>query len=228
MQDCWQRQLVRPVRASAQQQDAGAQPTYTLKVSTDLVLTNVVVRDKKTGAVVKGLKASDFMITEDKKPQKISTFDFQNVDQAAMLAEKTTVSGRASIADMLNRNLAADPKELHDHRLMVFFFDLSSMQPEDVDRAVDSAVDFVNKKMQPADLVLLVSLDTALTMDQDFTADKSALLRGLHRYGGTEGTGFAAGGTTGSTDATADDASSFRGRRQRVRSSEYGSRAVCD
>ncbi len=58
---------------------------------------------------------------------------------------------------------------------MVFFFDLSSMQPEDIDRAVDSAKNFINKQMQPADLVALVSLSTGLTLDQDFTQDKAAL-----------------------------------------------------
>ncbi len=46
-------------------------------------------------------------------------------------------------------------------------------------------------------------------MDQDFTSDKTALLRAVGRYNGTEGTGFGTGGTTGSTDGTADDASSF-------------------
>jgi VWFA-related protein len=202
-------QTLVPARVLAQQQDKPQQP-FTLKVNSDIVLTNVVVRDKKTGAVVKGLKASDFTIYENGKPQKLVSFDYQNVDDAARLAESATVSGKApSIADLLNRDLAADPKTLHDHRLMVLFFDLSSMQPEDVDRAVDAATDFVNKKMQPADLVALVSLDTSLSMDQDFTADKTALLRGLSKYGGTEGTGFTAGGTTGSTDGTADDASSY-------------------
>jgi len=202
-------QTLTPVRALAQQQDGSAAQPFTLKVNTDLVLTNVVVRDKKTGAVVKGLKASDFTILENGKPQQIRSFDYENVDQAAALAEKGTITGKATIADLVNRDFAADPKALHDHRLMVFFFDLSSMQPEDSDRAVDSAVDFVKNKMQPADLVALVSLDTGLTMDQDFTADKTTLLRGLSKYGGTEGTGFTAGGTTGSTDGTADDAGSY-------------------
>jgi VWFA-related protein len=201
--------LLAPAFAFAQQQDATAPAPYTLKVNTDLVLTNVIVRDKKTGALVKDLKPSDFTILENGKPQKLASFDYQNVDQAAILANHATVSGKASIADLLNRNFAADPKSLHDHRLMVFFFDLTSMQPEDIDRAVDSAVDFVNKKMQPADLVALVSLDTSLSMDQDFTADKATLLRGLSKYGGTEGTGFTAGGTTGTTSSTADDASSY-------------------
>ncbi len=194
--------------APASGQAAGPSKTFTMKVNSDIVLTNVVVRDKKTGEIVKGLKASDFTLLENGKPQQIRSFDFQNVDDAAVLAEKNTVSGK-TIAQLLNNDLASDPQQLHDHRLMVFFFDLSSMQPEDIDRAVESAQDFVNKKMQPADLVALVSLDTSLAMDQDFTADKAALLRGLAKYNGTQGTGFTAGGTTGSTTGTADDGSNF-------------------
>ena len=111
-----------------------------------------------------------------------------------MLAEKTTAAGKATIADLLDRNLAASPKELRDHRLIVMFFDLSSMQEEDIDRAVEAAKNYVNKQMQPADLVALVSMSTGLTMDQDFTSNKDALLRGLGKYNGTDETGFANGG----------------------------------
>src|SRR6266702_4076689 len=196
-----------PVGGGAQQQSADG--TFTLKVQSDIVLTNVVVRDKKTGEVVKGLKASDFTILANGKPQKIASFDYQNVDEAAVLQEKTTVSGKASIADLLNRNLAADTAQLRDHRLIVMFFDLSSMQPEDIDRAVQAAQDYVNKKMQPADLVALVSMATGLSMDQDFTADEAALLKGVGKYNGTEGTGFANGNEGGNSGGTADDASSF-------------------
>ncbi|WP_260703891.1 VWA domain-containing protein [Edaphobacter flagellatus] len=191
-------------------QQAAGDGTYTLKIQSDIVLTNVVVRDKKTGAIVKGLKASDFTILENGKPQAISSFDFQTVDEAVALNENATVSGKsASIADLVNGNFAADPKQLKDHRLIVMFFDLSSMQPEDIDRAVESATDYINKKMQPADLVALVSMSTALSMDQDFTADKAALLRGVGRYNGTEGTGFANGNEGGNSGGTSDDSSSF-------------------
>lgn len=195
-------------RTAAAQQAAG-DGTFTLKIQSDIVLTNVVVRDKKTGEVVKGLKASDFAIFENGKQQTIASFDCQNVDEAAVLAEKSTVSGKASIADLVNGNFATNPAQLKDHRLIVMFFDLSSMQPEDTDRAVEAAQDYVNKKMQPADLVALVSMDTGLSMDQDFTSDKAALLKGLGRYNGTEGTGFANGNEGGTSSGTADDASSF-------------------
>jgi VWFA-related protein len=197
--------MVTPMVAQ-QESPAG---TFTLKVQSDIVLTNVVVRDKKTGEIVKGLKASDFTILENGKPQTIATFDYQNVDEAAVLQEKTTVTGKATIADLLNNDFATNPAELKDHRLIVMFFDLSSMQPEDVDRAVEAAQNYINKKMQPADLVAVVSMATGLSMDQDFTSDKAALLKAVGSYNGTEGTGFANGNEGGNSAGTADDASSF-------------------
>lgn len=195
-------------QAQQNQAQPAGQGTYRLSVNANIVLTNVVVRDKKTGAVVKGLKASDFTILENGKPQRIASFDFQNVDEAAMLAEKNTVSGKASVADLLEHNMAASPQQLRDHRLIVMFFDLSSMQDEDIDRSVDAAVKYVNTQMQPADLVALVSLSTGLSLDQDFTADKPTLLRKLAGYNGTDTTGFA-NGDTGTTEGTSDNGASF-------------------
>ena len=205
-QNATQAPTVQGHAANTPQQNAQGQ--YTMTVNANIVLNNVVVRDKKTGELVKGLKASDFHIVEDKKPQAIISFDYQNVDQAAVLAEKTTATGKASIADLLENNFAANPKQLRDHRLIVIFFDLSSMQDEDIDRAVDAATDYVNKQMQPADLVALVSMSTGLSMDQDFTSDKAALLKGLAKYNGSDETGFANGGT-GTTDGTSDDTTQF-------------------
>ncbi|HEY1810575.1 MAG TPA: hypothetical protein VGG42_18585, partial [Acidobacteriaceae bacterium] len=65
------------LRAQGQQPVANTNPNsppgtpgYVLKVQSDLVLTNVVVRDKHTGAVVQGLTAKDFTVLENGKPQK--------------------------------------------------------------------------------------------------------------------------------------------------------------
>ena len=46
----------------------------------------------------------------------------------------------------MNNDFAAKPEELKDRRLIVMFFDLSSMQPEDIERAVDAAKDYINKR----------------------------------------------------------------------------------
>jgi len=199
-----------PLPAAAQ----GGDNVPTLVANVNRVLTNVVVRDKKTGAVIKGLKASDFEIYEDNKPQKITSFDYENVDQAVTLAETATVSGssttkKKTVADLVNNQFAANPSELKDRRLIVMFFDLSSMQPEDIERAVDAAKDYINNHMAPADMAAAVSLVSGLSMDQDFTNDKQALLAAVSKYDGTEGNGYANGSEGGGTDGTADDSSSF-------------------
>ncbi len=166
---------------------------FTLKVNSDLVLTNVVVRDAKTGELVRGLTRNDFSVYENGKEQKVDTFDFESVDMAMPLSE-ATVSGLASGLSG-QKAVVAKPEELRNHRLIVMFFDLTSMQPEDLDRSVEAAQLFLKTKMQPADLVALVSLDETLKVDQDFTADKQALINEVAVYNGTEGEGFAQGAT---------------------------------
>ena len=139
-----------------------AQTAYTMKVNSDLVLTNVVVRDKKTGEVVRGLTAGDFQIMENGKPQKIISFDFQSVDQAAPLNE-ATINGKAPTTIMGSMNRQGTSEQLRNHRLIVMFFDITSMQPEDLERAQDAARNYINKQMHPADLVAVVSLDQSLS-----------------------------------------------------------------
>ena len=172
------------------------QAGFVLKMNGELVLTNVVVRDAKTGELVTGLRQSDFTVQENGKAQQIATFDFESVDKATPLNEGT-VSGLAAGASG-SKAVVARPEELRNHRLIVMFFDLTSMQPEDLDRSVDAARDFLRTKMQPADLVALVSLDTTLKVDQDFTANKDALIKEVGAYNGTEGQGFAEGATANS------------------------------
>jgi VWFA-related protein len=165
---------------------------FTLKTNAELVLTNVVARDAKTGELIKGLKQSDFKILENGREQQIDTFDFESVDMATPLKE-ALVSGLAAGPTGSKAVVVAKPEELRNHRLIVMFFDLTSMQPEDLERSVDAAQDFLKSKMQPADLVALVSLGDTLNVDQDFTADKNALIREVGAYNGTEGQGFAQG-----------------------------------
>ena len=193
------------VLAQSSGQSTGAQVGTTqagefiLKTNAELVLTNVVARDAKTGEFVRGLKQSDFSIYENGKLQQLATFDYQSVDMAQPLNE-ATVSGLAagSSGPGSKAVVVAKPEELRNHRLIVMFFDLTSMQPEDLDRCVEAAKAFLKTKMQPADLVALVSLGDTLKVDQDFTADKDALLNEVGVYNGTEGQGFAQGATSNS------------------------------
>jgi VWFA-related protein len=172
---------------------------FRLKTNADLVLTNVVARDAKAGEIVKGLKQSDFKIFENGKEQTIDSFDFESVDMATPLNE-STVSGLAAgpTGNGSKAVVVAKPEELRNHRLIVMFFDLTSMQPEDLERAVDAAQTFLRTKMQAADLIALVSLGDTLSVDQDFTTDKNALINEVGAYNGTEGQGFAQGANANS------------------------------
>ena len=42
--------------------------------------------------------------------------------------------------------VVAKPEDLRNHRLIVMFFDLTSMQPEDLDRSVEAAQEFLKRK----------------------------------------------------------------------------------
>jgi len=170
-------------------------PVY--RAGVDIVVVNVVVRDK-TGKVVKGLTRDDFTILEDGRPQAISNFDFEEIETspnavAAMEPMPTVLGsiGRAAPA-AAGAALPASPTavDLHGRRLIVMFFDLSSMQPEEMTRAFDSARDYVDKKMTAADTIALVTLATSLHVIQDFTSDREALLSALDTLSGTEGMGF--------------------------------------
>src|SRR5215469_15278976 len=180
-----------------------------ISVTTELVLVNVVARDKK-GNLIRDLKKEDFTLLEDGKKQAISTFDFENVDEGltARPAE-ATVSGSTPGGNLL-RAPQKGPALLdaRDRRLMLFFFDFSAMDPEQIDRAVDAAKSFVSAKMQPADLVALVSLATNMRVDLDFTDDKTKIMAALASYTSGEGQGFE-NGTTGSAEGTAETGGSF-------------------
>jgi VWFA-related protein len=182
-----------PTLHAQNQQDQQSQ-SFTLKVNSDIVLTNVIPRDKKTGQIVKDLKQSDFTITENGKPQQITSFDFESVEEAAALNE-ATISGKSGNI-VLGKSPIMTGDALRDHRLVVLFFDITSMQPEDVERAQDAARNYINKQMQPADVVAVVSLDSSLSLDQDFTQNKQLLLNAVNSYSGDQTQGFAPGSTS--------------------------------
>jgi VWFA-related protein len=194
--------------------DAQAQtkpPASSIRVTSELVLANVVVRDKK-GNLIRDLKKEDFTLFEDGKKQQISTFDFENVDQleTAGGAEKTVtgeIAETAGPAGVLKKS-DAPVMNARDRRVIVLFFDFSAMEPDQIDRCVESAKKYINGQMRPADIVALVSLSTNMRVDLDFTDDKTKILSVLSSYSSGSGEGFAMG-DTGSAEGTAETGGSF-------------------
>jgi VWFA-related protein len=184
------------------------QPQYRVHVTSELVLVNVVVRDKK-GNLVRDLKKDDFTLLEDGKRQAISTFDFENVDELATAgAAEATVSGTAPDSALLRSTDKPSTLNARDRRLMLLFFDFSGMQPEEIERCVDAAKKFVQTRMQPADLIALVSLATNMRIDLDFTDDKTKVLTALSSYSSGQGQGFD-NGATGSSEGAAETSGAF-------------------
>jgi VWFA-related protein len=181
----------------------------TFRVSSELVLVSVTVRDKK-GELVRGLKQSDFTVLEDGKAQRIQSFDIEDVENFAPAPQvgPTQALMTAPKTDLLTGKSGLAHEALRDRRLIVLFLDLSSLQTDDTDRAVESAKHFIAKQMTPADLVSVVTFDTGLKVAQDFSSDPKLLTAALDRVSGIEGVGQEAG-TTGTSEGTPEDSGSF-------------------
>lgn len=188
-------------------QEALQRPTFRSRI--DIVYVNVIVRDKK-GQPVRGLTADDFTITEDGQPQTIKTFAYEEVrtqpTTEATVAPATTPSVLAPLGAAAKTPSAPTPPaaanaptDYHGRRLIVLFFDLSAMQPEEIERMTVAARGYVETKLVPADLIAVVSLSQTLQVVQDFTDDRETLLKALARFDPNASEGFTEG-------ASADDA----------------------
>jgi len=184
------------------------QSDYIFHAQTDLVLVNVTVRDKD-GNFVRNLKPEDFTVFEDNKPQKVVSFDIENTDALPSrdVVEAKPLAGEAAMPTG-PASLASAAQEFKDRRLIVFFFDLSAMEPDEIDHAITAAVRYVDTQMAPADLVAIVSLGSSLVVNQDFTTDHDLLKRELEAFNTGSGQGFEEG-STGSTEGTPDTAQPF-------------------
>lgn len=188
------------------------------RATTNFVSVDVVVRDRN-GNVVKGLKADDFVVAEEGKPQQVLSFDFEEVstDTLPANAPAAPVLGLEQLQNAANRTVpppasaaapapqaAASPQDLAGRRLIVLLFDTSSMQPEEIDRAVKSAASYVESQMSTADLVAVASVGQSLTILRDFTADRDAIKATLSAFDVTSGSGFEQPVAADDSDVSAD------------------------
>jgi VWFA-related protein len=196
--------------ATLAQQAGSQQSAPAIRATTELVLVNVVARDKK-GNLIRDLKRQDFTVFEDGQKQQVASFDFENIEALA-LAGQTTPSAtgtEVAVAPTAGASAPAQPAlDARDRRLIMLFFDFSAMEPDQIDRAVDAAKKYVNSRMQPADLIAIVSLSTNMRLDLDFTDNKSKILSALNAYNSNSGQGFD-NGTTGSSEGAAETSGAF-------------------
>jgi VWFA-related protein len=193
-------------------------PVAVFRAAAAVVSVDVVVRDDAGGAV-RGLTAADFTILEDGRPQQIQTFSFEEISERpapppeaiTVLADveerlREDVQRAAAAAPAPETSTAADTASFAGRRLVVLLFDISSMQPEEVQRAVESAMKYTQEQMAAADLVAVVTVGSTVDVLTDFTAEREEIQTALQGLAYSDGTAVppAAAETAATEEAAAE------------------------
>jgi len=194
------------ISASAQQGQPQQPPVF--RASTKLVVVTATVKDKN-GKTIEGLTAKDFVITEDNQPQDIAFVEFQRllgepapgdalaiappivpaqVPTPAAAPAPTRAQAASDVPSLFQNGVAPATSDIkyRNRRLIVLYFDQSATSPPDQMRVYDAALKYISEKMQPADLIMLMTYGgSAVRVKQDFTDDKAKLreVRQLLMYG---------------------------------------------
>ena len=198
------------------QQPLPNRPDTGLRISTttQLIVEDVLIRGKD-GKPIPDLKASDFTITEDGKPQEIKIFEFQSLEGDAPLpakppAPRTEVAEKSAAKPLTTLEIAPErPGDLkyRNRRLMVMFFDMTSMPIQDQMRAQSAALKFLQTQMQPADLMAIMTFSSDVKVLEDFTDDRDLLAKDIHSLIIGEGQGFE---ISNQDDSASDTGSAFQ------------------
>jgi VWFA-related protein len=189
-----------------QQQQPVALPagkTVKFEASTQLVVEDLIIKDK-SGAPITGLKASDFVVTEDGKPQKIDFCEFQTLQDtstplpempaAPKIEQRQPPPAEPAAVKSPTANQIAPEKpgdiKYKDKRLMVMFFDMTSMPIADQIRAQTAAEKFLKTQMTPSDLMAIMTFSSDINVVEDFTDDRDLLLKDIKKLTVGEGQGF--------------------------------------
>ncbi|MBN2317450.1 MAG: VWA domain-containing protein [Acidobacteria bacterium] len=177
--------LVFAAAAQEQPQSSGTQrKTPTFSVISTMVIVDVTVRDRN-GDLVDNLTGEDFRIYEDKELQEIVTFSAENIPVGAVLApavpsrerDFTDPKPRPEIINLgLNPEQPVNREDLSGKRLIILYFDLSSLDTEYLVRSIDAAREFVLNQTGPQDLMAVATYDSALGLVQDLTNDQELLI----------------------------------------------------
>ena len=189
-----------------------AQQRPVFRSGREVVSIDVVVRDRD-GNIVRDLTKADFEVREDGRPQELLNFTFQEVlDKLPAKPAVSTALLEGLEAKMSEPVRSTAPEAvqpmtsdaLTGRRLIVLLFDISSMQPEDVQRAVDSARKYTKEQMSDADLVAVATVASTLDVLTDFTGERERVDAALGRLAYTDG--LAAEAPEANTAATDDAA----------------------
>ena len=166
------------------------QATPTFRSSSRLVLVDVVVTDK-AGQTVKGLKATDFTILEDGKPQPIRAFESHVWQKTAPSMQKINLPPN---------QYTNFTEQQPNSAVNVVLLDILNTPQQDQQYARKQMIEFL-RELPPGQRIALFVLGTKLRMMQGFTG----------RFGPA---GEGGGGDSFEHIAGADDGERVSGRGQ--------------
>jgi VWFA-related protein len=149
-------------------------PDVVFKVTTTLVQVDAVVTDSK-GHYVADLTPDDFAIFEDGKPQKITNFSYVRVNSPPA-GPKAVAKPASKTALALPPAPAAPPRPEDVRRTIVLMVDDLGLSFESMAYVRLALRKFVERQMQPGDLVAVCRTGAGSGPLQQFTTDKRALL----------------------------------------------------
>ena len=153
----------------AQAPSSAEAPPPTIRVSTHLVLVDVVVTDKQ-GKPVNGLHPEDFLVEENGKQQKISSL--------LTPADKNTAPPALPPGVYTNRPEYRSP----GRPITVLLLDALNTPFKDQAYARLQMLKFVQQNFKPEDRMGIFTLTGSLNVLQDFTSDPQVLYTALQHY----------------------------------------------
>jgi VWFA-related protein len=151
-------------------QTAGQDPV--IRISVDLVQMDAVVTDPQ-GHHVADLKPEDFQILEDGKPQKITHFSSIQNSPAPVLQNARSSEENVAHPTPLR------PQDVH--RTIVLVADDLSFGPDEFLRVRTVMKEFIDREMNPGDLVSIMTTSGGMGAREQLTNDKRALLASIAR-----------------------------------------------
>jgi VWFA-related protein len=144
-----------------------------IKISTDLMQTNVTVVDKD-GKFVEGLKPEQFVLKIDGKPARIDFFEPVITSRPVTNLTEKTENGTPAADDPASKVSLRERK-------VVFFVDDFHMGLDSMARTRSTITHFIDSDMMPLDQVLIVTSSGNLGALQMFTSNKALLRAAVDR-----------------------------------------------
>jgi VWFA-related protein len=144
-----------------------------IKVTSNLVSLDVIVKDKK-GRPITDLKAEDFTVTENGVPQKITFFD-------STLTTATEVTQSTSAAAGPNETKPRPTPNGFPRNIVALVLDGQSTELANLKHVREGILKYVRERISEDDSVALFSISGGLQLLQPFTHDKGALIAAVEK-----------------------------------------------